>query len=160
MADAPSWLTEEDTVETPNPATKNSSTSSSNKKAAATAVAAVASNPKAQKYAAAAAADKGSKWISGDDDEPVTKPKDVEKGKVDRDEPEDFEMDPAELKDMQKYHLILRVAYILAAIIMGVTAGVSLINQTDLGKIFFAFYVMFFVSLICCFECGLNVSAT
>lgn len=72
--------------------------------------------------------------------------------------PVPLDIDPALLKRMQFYHTILRSAYMSAAILMGTSAGLSLVNQTNVSAAFFAIYVMFFCLLMCCFEIGLNVS--
>ena len=57
---------------------------------------------------------------------------------------------------MAKWHLILRCCYVVSVIFMAVSAGLSLVGQTDLGKIFFALYVLLFCTLICCQEVALN----
>lgn len=71
--------------------------------------------------------------------------------------PSDFNVDEQTLKAMGQYHLALRVLYSTAAIFLGVAGGLSLVNQTNLGIIFFAFYVLFFAMLLCCFEIQLQV---
>ena len=86
-----------------------------------------------------------------------TRASDVEAG-VAAPVPEDFDIDPDVLKSMKWYHLVLRILYCTAAIFLGVTAGLSLTNQKNLGLIFFAFYVLFFSLLLCCFEVALPVS--
>lgn len=60
---------------------------------------------------------------------------------------------------INKAHTWVRVLYIIAAILLGAGAVLSLMTQKDVGLIFFAFYVFFFALLICCFELGLSVSA-
>jgi hypothetical protein len=72
---------------------------------------------------------------------------------------EEFVIEEETLKQMGKYHLALRVLYILAALSMSVAAAFSLNGQTNLGPIFFAVYVMLFCTLICCFECALSAVA-
>lgn len=69
----------------------------------------------------------------------------------------DLVIDEARLKDLQRHHLILRILYMSTAVFLGLGAGLSLQNQKNLGVIFFAFYVLFFSLLICCFEVALNV---
>ncbi len=49
--------------------------------------------------------------------------------------------------------------YGVAAILLGASAALSLIKQTDVGLVFFAVYVFIFALLICCFELGLSFSA-
>lgn len=61
--------------------------------------------------------------------------------------------------EMGKYHLALRICYVLAASFMAVSAALSLSGQKNLGEAFFGVYVIFFAVLICCFECALSVVA-
>ena len=72
--------------------------------------------------------------------------------------PKPLDIDPETLSRMQFYHRILRVLYMLAAVVMGIAAGLSLVNQTNISAAFFAIYVLFFCLLMCCFEVGLHVS--
>lgn len=72
---------------------------------------------------------------------------------------EDFVIEEETLKEMGKYHLALRVCYMIAAIAMSIAAAMSLNGQKDLGPAFFAVYIMIFCSLICCFECALSAVA-
>ena len=74
--------------------------------------------------------------------------------------PAPLELDPALEKRMLFYHRVLRIMYQLAASLMGISAGLSLINQTNLGSIFFAVYVLFFCLIMFCFEIGFSVSAS
>lgn len=67
-------------------------------------------------------------------------------------------LDEEQVQRMQKWHLALRIFYMAAAIFLAVAAGLTLQGQSDIGKFFFACYVIFFAGLIFCFECGLNVS--
>ena len=60
---------------------------------------------------------------------------------------------------MGKYHLVLRILYGLVATLMAIAAALSLQNQTNIGKGFFAVYTMIFCLLICCFELGLSAIA-
>lgn len=71
----------------------------------------------------------------------------------------DFPIEEETLKNMQRWHLAVRAGYMIAAIVMGVLAGLSLQGQKDLGLIFFACYVLFFSVLIFCFEAALSVSS-
>ena len=73
-------------------------------------------------------------------------------------EGETFECDPETLKQMQNWHLALRIAYMIAAIIMAAAAGVILTKTPNVGQAFFAIYVLFFSLMIFCFEVGLDVS--
>lgn len=134
MSDVPSWLTEE-----------NISTAAT-----------VTSNPAAQKAA--------KKLANPPPPPPPPKPvhHDVEAAQAatptsSSSPASEMAIDPGTLKEMQSYHLILRVAYMGAAAFMGLAAGLALQGQSDLGKIFFALYVLFFGALICCFEVGLTV---
>lgn len=72
-------------------------------------------------------------------------------------ESEPFECDPETLAEMKKHHLVLRISYIVAAIIMGAAGGIILTKTPSLGQAFFGLYVMFFTLIICCFEVGLDV---
>ncbi|KAJ1401725.1 hypothetical protein B484DRAFT_457913, partial [Ochromonadaceae sp. CCMP2298] len=65
-------------------------------------------------------------------------------------------MDPVMVAEMRKFHLSLRICYMAASIFMATAAALSLANQTDLGLAFFAFYVLFFSAMICCFEVGMS----
>lgn len=69
----------------------------------------------------------------------------------------EFVIEEAVLKDMQNWHLGLRICYMGAAICMSAAAALSLTGQSDVGLAFFAIYVLFFSALICCFECALTV---
>jgi hypothetical protein len=69
-----------------------------------------------------------------------------------------FVCDPEELKEMKKWHNILRCLYIIAAIFLSVIAGVTLAaGTTAVSKIFFCFYILFFCTIMCCFEVALQV---
>lgn len=70
----------------------------------------------------------------------------------------EFVIEEETLKSMQNWHLALRLSYMAAAIFMAVAAALSLQSQKDLGLIFFALYVLFFSTMICCFEFNLHVS--
>lgn len=67
------------------------------------------------------------------------------------------DMDPEQMKQMQRWHLGLRVLYMGCAVFLCTAAALALQTQTDLGLIFFCFYVFFFSTLLCCFECALTV---
>ena len=67
--------------------------------------------------------------------------------------------DPELAKAMGRLHMIVRICYMIAAIIMGAAAGVKLATgSAAIGAAFFSIYIMFFCLLICCFEVGLSVS--
>jgi hypothetical protein len=70
----------------------------------------------------------------------------------------EFECDPEILRDMKRWHLGLRIAYMIAAVLLGLAGGLELSHTPSLGTFFFCFYVMFFALIICCFEIGLDVS--
>lgn len=72
--------------------------------------------------------------------------------------PVDLDIDPQTLKSIKFYHWIIRILYMLSSSLMATAAGFSLVLQTDISAAFFAIYVIFFCSLLCCFEVGLNVS--
>lgn len=147
MSDVPSWLTEE-----------NINTASSGAKV-------VANNPAAAKAAVNAA--------SRIPPPPPTAPKspppppspatnnDVESGyQQNTPSASEFTIEESVLKEMQNWHLALRICYMGAAVFMSAAAALSLPGQKDVGLAFFAIYVFFFSALICCFECALNVSLT
>lgn len=69
----------------------------------------------------------------------------------------EFVIEEETLKQMQKWHIALRLSYVVATVFMCVAAVLSLQNQKDVGVIFFAGYVFYFAVLICCFEFALNV---
>jgi hypothetical protein len=175
MSDAPSWLTEdkEEKEEKTEPVkgpskVSNNPVAESPKKGGITkifninSVAREAATAQVHQQNVANVSDDGftPAWATGKDYTPpqpsVTK--DVESGDTLKPSgPVPLDLDPALLKRMQFYHAILRVLYMGAAIIMGAAAGLSLVNQSDIGAAFFAIYVLFFCLLMCCFEVGLNV---
>ena len=66
-------------------------------------------------------------------------------------------MDPVDEKNMLRHVLAIRILYMTAAILLGAAAGLSLVNQKNVGLAFFALYVLFFSLMICFFELGLSV---
>ena len=68
-------------------------------------------------------------------------------------------LDPALEKRMLFYHRVLRILYQIASSLMASAAGLSLVNQTNASKIFFAVYVLFFCLIMFCFEIGFSVSS-
>jgi len=71
----------------------------------------------------------------------------------------EFIIEKETLEQMQKWHIAVRVFYMVAAILMCTAAVLSLQNQTNLGLVFFGVYTIFFSTMICCFEFALNVIA-
>lgn len=71
----------------------------------------------------------------------------------------EFVIEEATLKAMQNWHLALRLSYMAASSFMAIAAGLSLQSQKNLGLIFFALYVLFFSTMIWCFEFNLQVSS-
>ena len=120
----------------------------------------LANNPTATKQVAAAAAAGWASSNQGTYTPPSLPGGDVEAQQASQQAANDFNVDPETLKLMGRYHLALRLLYVTTSVFLGVAAGLSLVNQTNLGIIFFAFYVLFFSLLICCFETGLSVSIT
>lgn len=163
MSEAPSWLTEEN-IST---ATKIASNPAAQKAAKA-----AAKNPAVQKAAMAQVEKEAPGWADSTQS-------DMEKGKKPEKAPKTppppppsatppkalmntdmSDLDPEVLKQMQRYHLILRLSYMGAAVFLSTAAALSISNQSDLGLIFFAFYVLFFSAILCCFEVALSVRFT
>ena len=71
-----------------------------------------------------------------------------------------LELDPELEKRMLFYHRVLRILYQLASSFMATSAGISLIGQKNISSAFFAIYVLFFCTLMFCFEIGFSVSAS
>jgi hypothetical protein len=72
----------------------------------------------------------------------------------------EFVIEEETLKEMQKWHLALRLSYMAATVLMCVAAVLTLQVQKDIGLVFFACYVFFFAVLICCFEFAMSVSVS
>jgi hypothetical protein len=148
MSDVPSWLTEENISTAAKVAQENPALT----KAAINAAASQAPPPPPPPPTAAPPKP------------PKNSTQDVETGYASRPtetgSPSELIIDEAELKEMQKWHLALRLGYIGAAIFLAAASALSLQNQKDVGLAFFAFYVFFFSALICCFEVALNVRPT
>jgi hypothetical protein len=66
------------------------------------------------------------------------------------------ELSPEDVVAMNRYHMYLKIGYMGAALLMAISAGLSLTGQSDIGKAFFGIYVIFFCAMICCFEVGLS----
>jgi hypothetical protein len=159
MSEAPSWLTEENI-------------STATKVASNPAVQKAAKNPAVQAAAKSAVKAQINKEAPGWTSEDINS--DLEQGKKNVPPPpppqkvastktaapvntDMSDVDPEVMKQMQKYHLALRVLYMGAAVFLSAAAALALANQQDLGLIFFSFYVFFFSAMICCFECALTV---
>lgn len=119
---------------------------------------AVASNPTVQKAAKAAVVaaveEETSKYVasnhpSGDLEAPLN-PRTSS-----ADTTEELNITPAELKDLEKWNLILRVCYMGISIMMAAAAVLALQSST-LGRLFIALYVFVFSVIICCFELSLK----
>ena len=74
------------------------------------------------------------------------------------DEPEPFNGTPEEVSELNKYKYILAFFYCTAAINLSVAAGLDLVGQQDIGIVFFALYIIFFSTILCCYECAFGVS--
>lgn len=70
-------------------------------------------------------------------------------------QPEPLNIPPEELKQIEKWHLILRVSYMAISILMA-TAAVLALENASLGTFFIALYVFAFAVIICCFELSLK----
>lgn len=162
MSEAPSWLTEEN-ISTATKAAKNPAAQAAAKK--------VVQNPAAQSAAKAQIAKEAPGWTTDDVSHDIEKGRKPEKAAKATTPPPSSpsspkpvmdtdmsDMDPEVLKEMQRYHLGLRVLYMGAAVFLSLAAALALQSQTDLGLIFFCFYVFLFSALLCCFECALTVS--
>ena len=161
MSEAPSWLTEENI---------STATRVASNPAAQKAAKSAAKNPAVQKAAQAHVEKEAPGWTSDDVQSDLEKgkkadkapkhspppppPASAKKAPVDTDM---SDIDPAVMKEMQRYHLALRILYMGSAVFLCTAAALSLSNQSDLGLAFFAFYVFFFSALICCFEVALTV---
>ena len=68
-------------------------------------------------------------------------------------------MEAKELAAMQKYATMLRVAFIIVAILMGAAAYLRLATTPSISTVFVALYVWFFALVICCFELAIGFIA-
>lgn len=164
MSDVPSWLTEDDT-------TKKAAVTLAKNPAVQNAAFAAAKDPNVQAAAFSAARQSLSKsdpnapsWANNDP--PPLKGGsgaggDMESGNSSRQiqsQPE-TEIDPDTLRRMKNWHLLLRLSYMSAAILMAAASVISLEIQPDVGLAFFAVYVFVFSILIFCFEVNLSICA-
>ncbi len=69
--------------------------------------------------------------------------------------PEDLDISPSELKELEKWNMILRVSFMAISILMA-TASVLALQNASLGTFVIAIYVFFFAIVICCFELSLK----
>lgn len=153
---APSWLTEENisaaannpTVQkaavsaASNPAVQQAAVNHINQRASESAPSWASTPAKAEAYAPPS--------VPGADNS--TMPRDVESGARQR---ADFDASPEELKELQRYHLILRICYMITALMMSLAAALT-INGASVATAFICMYVFFFAVLIFCFECALK----
>lgn len=126
MSETPSWLTEET-------------------------VSAAAQNKTVQKAAAAAAnaaiEEEKKKYFPGDEESQQASPAEAPLPPID--------VDPEELKHMQKWSFILRILYMTISINMAASAFLVL-EKANISTLFVALYVFFFAIIICCFELALQ----
>ncbi len=128
----------------------------------------VAKNPEVQKAVkkevakavSAPVADNAPQWASNNNDSYVPPDgKDVETGNAAAGTSSEFVIDELTLISMQRWHLALRLLYMATAIFMSAAAVEAFLSSNgNVGVAFFSFYTLFFAAMICCFECGLNVS--
>jgi hypothetical protein len=71
------------------------------------------------------------------------------------DDESDLQISPEELRQLEKWNLILRVSYMTMSILMAAASCLSL-NDSSLGTVFVALYVFIFAVIICCFELALK----
>jgi len=165
MSEAPSWLTEEN-ISTAAKVTQNP--------AAQKAAGKVAKNPEVQKAVKKevqkAATSNAPTWATSNEGS-YTPPGDVESNTnadsarkqstaSDANRSSEFVIEEQTLKDMQRWHLALRLLYMSAAILMAAAAVLAFENaNSNIGVAFFAIYTIFFSVMICCFEFALNAVA-
>lgn len=161
MSDTPSWLTEENIAvassAAKNPAVQKAAVAAASNPVVQKAAVDAAKNPAVQKAAINAAAPG---W--GDSYQPPAPPGDVEAQTAEpvRSDLPPLDIDPAELKEMQKYAMGLKLYYMGCAILMSAAAWVYILGGgSDFNKFFIAFYVFFFAILICCMELALTACA-
>lgn len=143
MSNNPSWLTEDATT---------------------SAAHSIASNPVANKMAKNIAADKdvqnavfnaaiknaAPSWASSN-----AAPQDVENPQ--QGDPERLVFSPEDIKEMDSYRLVLRMAYSISAILLGLASVLSMISTSNsLDAAIFSVYTFLFATLMCCFEIPLS----
>lgn len=123
----------------------------------ATVATTVASNSTVQKAVKAAVVtaveEESSKFLSPNSGGDLEAPLNPRTSSVDT--VEELNITPAELKDLEKWNLILRVCYMGISIMMAAAAVLALQSST-LGRLFIALYVFVFSVIICCFELSLK----
>lgn len=67
----------------------------------------------------------------------------------------DFVATDEEIKEIKKYHLILRVCFMCSALMMAISAVLT-IQNASVSAAFMSMYVFFFAVMIFCFELGLQ----
>jgi cation transport ATPase len=162
MSEAPSWLTEEN-ISTASKVTQNPAAQKAAKN--------IAKNPEVQKAvkkevikaaSSPTAADNAPQWANNTETY-VPPGGDVETGRTpstSNNATSDFVIEEETLKQMQRWHIALRVLYMIASILMCAAAVLSFTqSNANIGVAFFAMYTVFFSTMICCFECALEAVA-
>ena len=164
MSDVPAWLSEDTTKTVATSLAKNPQVQAAAYTAAKDpAVQAAAFSAARQSLSASPSDPNAPSWATSD---PVPPPSrgpaagsDVEKGMRQIQSQPETEIDPDTLRRMKNWHLLLRLSYMSAAIIMAAAAVISLEIQSDVALAFFAIYVFVFAILIFCFEVNLSLCA-
>ena len=145
MSDQPSWMNADTaSTVTQNPAVQKAAVSA-------------AKNPAVQKAAMKAAKDPTvQKAVINN----ALGNKDVESGApASAGRQSEFVAADEDLAQMKKYHLGLRVLFIMSSIMMAAGAVTTWQSGTNMASAFICVYIFFFAILVCCFECGLKVVA-
>lgn len=151
MSDTPSWLSDDVAAEVTSSLAANPHVQAAAKKAA--------KDPKVQKAALDAATSQGPSWAANQNG--AADSGDVEVGQaapassVNPHKMKLSSVPQEEMSKCQKYHQLLRVAYMANAIFMSFVAVKEMLLQTDVAILCFSFYVLMFSVLICCFEAQL-----
>jgi hypothetical protein len=115
----------------------------------------VVKNPIAQKAATAAASvvvnETLAKYSLSSTAEPHDDNDDIESSLNNKSDIEALNLTPEETEELKKWSRLLRLCFIICAALM-ITAGVLSLSSASLSNIFIALYIIFFGSLICCFE--------
>jgi hypothetical protein len=157
MSDVPSWLSDDNTADVAKSLAKNKQVQSAAKSAAA--------DPKLQKAALDhLKSQSGSHWASehtsGNDNgnSGFASTQDVE-ANFGSDQPrvnpyaaQVAAIPKEEITRMTRYHNLLRLIYVGCACFMAAVSVKTFQLQTNVGLLFFAFYIFVFATLICCFE--------
>lgn len=162
MSEAPSWLTDENISTaakvTQNPAVQKAAVKVAKNKDVQKAVKNEANKAASSNAPAWTTSNEGTYTPPGDvesnDNSAARKPSTAS----DADKSSEFVIEEQVLKDMQRWHLALRLLYMAAAILMAAAAVIAFGNaNSNIGVAFFAIYVIFFAVMICCFEFALSV---